>query len=57
MTFMIAAYVVFWIVTFLLVFSIFNRQRNLRRDLEMVEQLVESQEQRSQGQGAVDSAT
>ena len=45
MTFMIAAYSVFWIVTFLLVFSIFNRQRNLRRDLEMVEQLVESQEQ------------
>ena len=42
-------YIVFWIVTFLLVFSIFNRQRNLRRDLEMVEQLVESQEQQSQG--------
>lgn len=43
MAFMIAAYLVFWIVTFLLVFSVFNRQRNLRRDLEMVEQLVESQ--------------
>jgi hypothetical protein len=49
MAFMIAAYAVFWIVTFLLVFSVFNRQRNLRRDLEMVEQLVESQEQQSQG--------
>ena len=49
MAFMIAAYVAFWIVTFLLVFSIFNRQRNLRRDLEMVEQLVESQEQEGQG--------
>jgi hypothetical protein len=45
---MIAAYVVFWIVTFLLIFSIFNRQRNLRRDLEMVEQLVDSQEQGGQ---------
>jgi hypothetical protein len=49
MGFMIAAYAVFWIVTFLLIFSIFNRQRNLRRDLEMVEQLVESQEGQRQG--------
>jgi hypothetical protein len=49
MAFMIAAYAVFWIVTFLLIFSIFNRQRNLRRDLEMVEQLVESQEGQRQG--------
>ena len=44
MVFMIAAYAVFWIVTFLLVLSIFNRQRGLRRDLELVEQLLESQE-------------
>jgi hypothetical protein len=49
MIFMVAAYAAFWIVTFLLVFSIFNRQRSLRRDLEMMEQLVESQEQKSQG--------
>ena len=48
MTFMIAAYAVFWIVTFLLVFSIFNRQRNLRRDLEMVEQLVTEAQDRRQ---------
>jgi len=49
MVFMLAAYAVFWIVTFLFVFSIFNHQRNLRRDLEMVEQLVESQEQQGRG--------
>ena len=48
MGFMIAAYAVFWIITFLFVVSIFNRQRNLRRDLDMVEQLLESQEQQSQ---------
>lgn len=48
MAFMIAAYAVFWIVTFLFVFSIYSRQRSLRRDLEMMEQLVESQEQGSQ---------
>ena len=49
MVFMIAAYAVFWIITFLFVASIFNRQRNLRRDLDMVEQLLESQEQQSPG--------
>jgi CcmD family protein len=49
MVFMIAAYAVFWIITFLFVVSIFNRQRNLRRDLEMVEQLLESQKQQGQG--------
>ncbi len=49
MTFMIAAYAVFWILTFVFVFSIFNRQRNLRRDLELMEQLLESQEQQDRG--------
>jgi CcmD family protein len=49
MIFMIAAYAVFWIVTFLFVFSIFNRQRSLRRDLEVMEQLMEGQEQERQG--------
>jgi CcmD family protein len=48
MAFMIAAYAVFWIVTFLFVFSIYSRQRSLGRDLEMMEQLVESQEKGSQ---------
>ena len=49
MVFMIAAYAVFWIITFLFIVSIFNRQRSLRRDLDMIEQLLESQEQKSQG--------
>jgi len=43
MTFMIAAYAVFWILTFVFVYSIFSRQRSLRRELEMMEQLLESQ--------------
>jgi CcmD family protein len=46
MIFMIAAYAVFWIVTFVFVFSIFNRQRSLQRDLELTQQLLESQEKR-----------
>ena len=45
MTFMIAAYVVFWLVTFLFVFSIYGRQRSLRREVELMEQLLESQEE------------
>ena len=49
MTFMMAAYAVIWIVTFVFIFSIFSRQRNLRRDLELMEQLLESQEKRDQG--------
>jgi CcmD family protein len=48
MGFMIAAYAVFWIVTFLFVLSIFNRQRNVRRDLEMVEQLLDTLEKANQ---------
>jgi len=45
MTFMIAAYAVFWILTFVFVYSIFSRQRSLRRELEMMEQLLENQKQ------------
>ena len=45
MTYMIAAYAVFWILTFVFVYSIFSRQRSLRRELEMMEQLLENQKQ------------
>jgi CcmD family protein len=44
MTYMIAAYAVFWILTFVFVYSIFSRQRSLGRELEVIEQLLESQE-------------
>ncbi len=43
MTYMIAAYAVFWILTFVFVYSIFSRQRSLGRELEVMEQLLESQ--------------
>ena len=46
MTFMIAAYAVFWILTFVFIFSIFSRQRSLQRELEVIEQLLEGQEDR-----------
>lgn len=47
MTYMLAAYAVIWIVTFLFVTSIFLRQRSLRRDLEIIEQLVASTDDRT----------
>jgi CcmD family protein len=49
MVFMIAAYAVFWIITFVFIFSIFSRQRSVRRDLEMMEQLVDGQEKAARG--------
>jgi CcmD family protein len=49
MGFMIAAYAVFWLITFVFVFSIFSRQRNLRRDLELMEELLKGQEKQSRG--------
>ncbi len=42
MTYMVAAYAVIWILTFLFVASFFLRQRSLRSDLEIIEQLVRS---------------
>jgi CcmD family protein len=44
MAFMIAAYTVFWLITFVFIFSIFSRQRNLRHDLDLMEDLVEGQQ-------------
>jgi CcmD family protein len=45
MTFMIVAYAMFWILAFVFIFSIFNRQRNLQRDLDLMEQLLKDHEQ------------
>jgi CcmD family protein len=44
MTFMIAAYSVIWIITFAFVASIFVRQREIQRQLELVEQMLEANE-------------
>lgn len=40
------AYAVFWIIAFILILSIVSRQRNLQRELDLLEQLVE----KSQGE-------
>jgi CcmD family protein len=39
--FLVAAYGVFWLGTFLYVFTLNQRQRNLEKDLEALEALVQ----------------
>lgn len=39
--YLVVAYAVFWTFTFVLVLSIWVRQRRIKRDLEMVEERLE----------------
>jgi CcmD family protein len=39
-----AGYAVFWIVSFGFIFSIISRQRNLEKEVAMLEQLAEREE-------------
>ena len=40
-SFLIPAYVIFWLFTFLYVFSVRSRQKNLEKDIETLRLLVE----------------
>ena len=40
MTYMLAAYAVIWILTFVFITSIFLRQRSLQQDIQLMEQLL-----------------
>ena len=40
-SFLIPAYVAFWVITFVYVFSIRGRQRNLERDLDALKKVIE----------------
>ena len=44
MIYLAAGYAVFWIVSFVFIYSMVSRQRNLRKDLEMLEQLAQREE-------------
>ena len=46
-SFLIPAYMVFWLVTFLYVFSIRSRQRNLEKDIETLRMLAEKKKDSS----------
>ena len=37
--YLVAGYAVFWVVSFVFIYSIASRQRKLQQDLEMLEQL------------------
>jgi hypothetical protein len=45
MIYLAAGYAVFWIVSFVFIYSLVSRQRNLQKDLEMLEQLSRREEQ------------
>ena len=40
MMYLVAGYAVFWIVSFVFIYTMVSRQRNLQKSLEMLEQLV-----------------
>jgi hypothetical protein len=41
MIYLVAGYAVFWIVSFVLIYSMVNRQRTIQKSVEMLEQLVQ----------------
>jgi CcmD family protein len=43
MIYLAAGYAVFWIVTFVFVYSIVSRQRNLEKEVAMLEQLAQEE--------------
>ena len=55
-SFLIPAYVVFWLITFLYVFSIRSRQRNLERDVEALKKMAEKKQGLGMGAPAGKSA-
>ena len=44
MIYLAAAYTIFWLITFILVFSIYQRQRSLQATLESLRQALEERQ-------------
>ncbi len=42
-TFLAAGYAVFWIVAFVFIYSMVSRQRNIQKQVQTLEQLVQSE--------------
>ena len=49
MIYLAAAYGVFWLVTFVLVFSIFQRQRRLQQQVATLRRALEERQESSKG--------
>jgi hypothetical protein len=43
MIYLAAGYAVFWIVSFILIYSMVSRQRNLQKELDVLEQLAQQE--------------
>jgi CcmD family protein len=43
--FLAAGYAVFWIVSFVFIYTMVNRQRNLEKEVDMLEHLVKESEE------------
>lgn len=45
MVYLVAAYIVFWAVTFIYVFSIASRQKRLQKDIESIRSAIEGRDE------------
>ena len=45
MIYLAAGYAVFWVISFVLIYSMVSRQRNLQQELEMLKQLAQQDHQ------------
>jgi len=43
-SFLIPAYIAFWLITFVYIFTIRGRQRNLERDLDALKKVIEKRQ-------------
>ena len=43
--FLAAGYAVFWIVSFVFIYTMVNRQRNLEKEVDMLEHLIKESEE------------
>lgn len=41
MTYLVAAYFVFWVLTFALIFAVYRRQKSLQREIELLREEME----------------
>jgi hypothetical protein len=46
MIYLAAGYAVFWLVSFVFIYSLISRQRNIQKDLAMLDQLVQEDQER-----------
>ena len=43
LTFLAAGYAVFWIVSFVFIYTLVSRQRNLEKEVQVLEQMVQQE--------------